>query len=228
PRRHEHSLPHGEAINMRADLLHKPGRIRPRHMRKRHGIGGIALSYPDVEVIQRTGLNANPHILRTDRRLGQILIRKHLRSTMLAKQYRFHQAPTSQARRSLELMIKELLLIFAGCSKRTSSKAAGESKPEAYPQGYVEDFDEPRTPLADVFSILLKTQRPFDDHDHLPAHFHRLDRIVIRFHLDQNARRTSDFIALLDDDFRQWPHFNEPIVDEIGTHSPAGTPSRGI
>ena len=37
-----------------------------------------------------------------------------------------------------------------------SSKAAGESKPEAYPRGYVEDFDEPRTKLADFFSILLE------------------------------------------------------------------------
>jgi len=36
-----------------------------------------------------------------------------------------------------------------------SSKAAGESKPEAYPRGYVEDFDESRTLLADFFSILL-------------------------------------------------------------------------
>jgi len=45
--------------------------------------------------------------------------------------------------------------ISTGCSKRPSSKAAGESKPEAYPQGYVEDFDEPRTLLADFFSILL-------------------------------------------------------------------------
>src|SRR6185503_12776725 len=44
----------------------------------------------------------------------------------------------------------------AGCSKSLSSKAAGESKPEAYPLGYVEDFDEPRTKLADVFSILLR------------------------------------------------------------------------
>jgi hypothetical protein len=43
----------------------------------------------------------------------------------------------------------------AGCSKRPSSKAAGESKPEAYPLGYVEDFDESRTKLADFFSILL-------------------------------------------------------------------------
>ena len=42
----------------------------------------------------------------------------------------------------------------AGCSNRPSSKAAGESKPETYPQGYVEDFDEPRTTLADGFSIL--------------------------------------------------------------------------
>ena len=43
----------------------------------------------------------------------------------------------------------------AGCSKRPSSEAAGESKPEAYPQGYVEDFDEPRTKLAGFWSILL-------------------------------------------------------------------------
>ncbi len=35
--------------------------------------------------------------------------------------------------------------IVEGCSKRPSSKAAGESNPEAYPLGYVEDFDEPRT-----------------------------------------------------------------------------------
>jgi hypothetical protein len=43
---------------------------------------------------------------------------------------------------------------LAGCSKRLSSKAAGESEPQAYPQGYVEDCDEPRTKLADFFSIL--------------------------------------------------------------------------
>ena len=34
-------------------------------------------------------------------------------------------------------------------------KAAGELKPEAYPLGYVEDFDESRTKLAGFFSILL-------------------------------------------------------------------------
>jgi hypothetical protein len=44
---------------------------------------------------------------------------------------------------------------LAGCSKSSSSKAAGDSKPEAYPQGYVEDFDESRTTLARFFSILL-------------------------------------------------------------------------
>ena len=43
---------------------------------------------------------------------------------------------------------------LAGCSKRPSSKAAGESKPEAYPQGYVEDFDEPRTKLVGFLSSL--------------------------------------------------------------------------
>jgi len=45
--------------------------------------------------------------------------------------------------------------ILGGCSKRPSSKAAGESKPEAYPLGYVEDFAELRTKLAAFFSSLL-------------------------------------------------------------------------
>ena len=44
----------------------------------------------------------------------------------------------------------------AGCSERPSSEAAGKSKPEAYPQGYVEDFDEPRTKLADFINSLLE------------------------------------------------------------------------
>jgi len=39
--------------------------------------------------------------------------------------------------------------------KTSCNKAAGESKPEAYPQGYVEDFDEPGTKLADCFTISL-------------------------------------------------------------------------
>jgi hypothetical protein len=38
--------------------------------------------------------------------------------------------------------------------KMTSTKAAGENKPEAYPLGYVEDFFEPRTQLGVIFSIL--------------------------------------------------------------------------
>ena len=37
--------------------------------------------------------------------------------------------------------------------KSSSSEAAGKSKPAAHPQGYVEDFDEPRTKLAGFFSI---------------------------------------------------------------------------
>ena len=37
-----------------------------------------------------------------------------------------------------------------------SSKARGEREAEAYPQGYVEDFDELRTQLDGVFIILLE------------------------------------------------------------------------
>ena len=51
------------------------------------------------------------------------------------------------------------------------SKAAGESKPEAYPLGYVEDFDESRTKLVGFFSGLpllnacLALQPPHILHD---------------------------------------------------------------
>jgi hypothetical protein len=58
--------------------------------------------------------------------------------------------------------------ITRGCSKRLSSKATGESKPDAYPLGYVEDFDEPRTPLADFFSILLAKEFEHGTCDDLP------------------------------------------------------------
>jgi hypothetical protein len=50
-------------------------------------------------------------------------------------------------------------LDWTGCSKSPSSKAAGESKLEAYPLGYVEDFDESRTKLAGFWGILLLNTR---------------------------------------------------------------------
>jgi hypothetical protein len=42
--------------------------------------------------------------------------------------------------------------------KGRSARPQAEQEPEAYPQGYVEDSCELRTPLAAFFSILL--QRP--------------------------------------------------------------------
>jgi hypothetical protein len=47
-----------------------------------------------------------------------------------------------------------------GCSKWPSSKAASESKPEAYPLGYVEDFDELRTKLTGFFNSLPDEEPP--------------------------------------------------------------------
>ena len=43
--------------------------------------------------------------------------------------------------------------------KKFSNKAAGETKPEAYPSWYVEDFDEPRTTLED-FSAACYARPP--------------------------------------------------------------------
>jgi hypothetical protein len=51
---------------------------------------------------------------------------------------------------------------LAGCSKSSSGEAAGELNPEAYPQGYVEDFDELRTKLEDFFSTRLNFHRLVD------------------------------------------------------------------
>ena len=59
----------------------------------------------------------------------------------------------------------------AGSSKRPSSKAAGESKPEAYPLGYVEDFDEPRTLLADFLSSLPRLGKSIRQGGHMHLKF---------------------------------------------------------
>ena len=42
--------------------------------------------------------------------------------------------------------------------KQLVSKAAGEKQPEAYPQGYVEDCFDLRTPLEGCFSSRLVSQ----------------------------------------------------------------------
>jgi hypothetical protein len=60
------------------------------------------------------------------------------------------------------LVHQDLIDLYVGDNKSTPckmlkkivSKAADESKLEAYAQGYVEDFDESRTKLAAFFSIL--------------------------------------------------------------------------
>ena len=68
----------------------------------------------------------------------------------------------------------------AGCLKNPFSKAAGESKPEAYPLGYFEDFDKSRTKLAGFFSILLGLvgggQSLVDFPDEAPFNFRDLFR----------------------------------------------------
>ena len=71
----------------------------------------------------------------------------------------------------------------AGCSKRPSSKAAGESKPEAYPQGYVEDSCELRTPLAVFFSILLLRKRELGQLSLFDPLLHERAHIEHSFHL---------------------------------------------
>jgi hypothetical protein len=68
----------------------------------------------------------------------------------------FHSSRPSRESRSNTLVATAEKLFTTGCSKSPSSKAAGDSKPEAYPLGYVEDFDEPRTKLADFWGILLE------------------------------------------------------------------------
>ena len=62
-----------------------------------------------------------------------------------------------------------------GCSNSSSSKAAGKSKPEAYPLGYVEDFGEPRTKLANCFSILLALCEVGGAHREIRSHLVKRD-----------------------------------------------------
>ena len=57
-----------------------------------------------------------------------------------------------------------------------ASKAVGTSKPESYPQGYVEDFEESRTTLAACFNILRLSHMRWDPQPRplqiLPAESH--------------------------------------------------------
>ena len=86
----------------------------------------------------------------------------------------------------------------AGCSKSPSSKAAGESKPQAYPLGYVEDFDKSRTKLADFFSILLGLagggQSLVDFPDEAPFNF----RDLLRAHAEDASTLSQFFKVSLD------------------------------
>ena len=104
---------------------------------------------------------------------------------------------------------------LAGCSKRPFSEAADESKPEAYPLGYVEDFDETRTKLTVVFSIVLKVQRAGDDHDTLPPNPYRLNDIVVRINLHEDAGGPIHLITLLGDNFGHRRHFDHPVLHQI-------------
>src|SRR3982750_892612 len=77
---------------------------------------------------------------------------------------------------------------FSRMLKKAVSKAAGESKPEAYPRGYVEDFDEPRTKLAGCFSTLLCGGGVFFPLREDPLHAHPYHQIrVLHQWLDRIA-----------------------------------------
>src|ERR1051325_9206217 len=112
--------------------------------------------------------------------------------------------------------------------KTSYNKAAGESKPEAYPQGYVEDFDETRTPLDGVFIILLKRQCPLHYRHTLPPHFDRLDDIVVRLDPHDNLRRTLDLIPLLDNYFCRWCNIYHSILDQVGSYRTACAAGRRV
>ena len=67
--------------------------------------------------------------------------------------------PAVESRRMLKKTTFSPAQPWRAKTRLVPSKAAGESKPEAYPQGYVEDFDESRTKLAAFFSSLIRVLR---------------------------------------------------------------------
>src|SRR6185295_3509067 len=104
--------------------------------------------------------------------------------------------------------------LLAGCSKRPSSKAAGESKPEAYPLGYVEDFDELRTQLADFFSILQDRSRE-DEHagSRIASGFQVLQRTI---GIGEGERQGVGF----DRNCSRLAQEIEPVLPRVGCHTP--------
>jgi|CXWL01.1.fsa_nt_gi hypothetical protein len=57
-------------------------------------------------------------------------------------------------------------LSLADAQKGLPTRPQAQAKPEAYPLGYVEDFDEPRTTLEAFFSIRLKEEIPLRHRQH--------------------------------------------------------------
>src|SRR4029077_10506236 len=81
------------------------------------------------------------HRLPWDLRPGEFL---DVRQPMVRSNWRAHFHPACSVPQSV-----------GGCSEWSSSKAAGEQEPEAYPLGYVEDSCELRTKLAGILDSRL-------------------------------------------------------------------------
>lgn len=74
---------------------------------------------------------------------------RHLRDLLILSN-RFVDTPLRSVLDHFQLTTVSL----TGCSKGPSNKAADETKPEAYPSRYAEDFLESRTKLVGLFSAL--------------------------------------------------------------------------
>ena len=92
---------------------------------------------------------------------------------------------------------------FADAQKGYPTRPQAQAKPEAYPLGYVEDFDKPRTTLGTFFSIRLKKKVALGHGKHrhrvacqdLPVGLHD---IGFRIHFNLRQRIVQLHIALAD------------------------------
>jgi hypothetical protein len=83
--------------------------------------------------------------------------------------------------------------------KDRPARPQAEQEPEAYPQGYVEDSCELRTPLAGFFSILLSRKGEF-------GHFRLLDPLL---HQYAHIEHPFDLLNVIESGFRTGVRWGE-------------------
>ena len=90
PRRDEDFLADLDAFDLAADPFDLPGDVATGNMRQGNLVARYPLPNPDIQMVQRAGLDADEHFVRLDLRLGPVLVLQLLRPAVFVEDNGFH------------------------------------------------------------------------------------------------------------------------------------------